>query len=130
MSVLDLMRRLDPTVNHDPAEARHLRDESIKAAHDHAHKAWLDMAEQCVRHCAQYLDEYTNDDVQAEIEHRCKLMRDLGAEPPSTHEPRALGAVTRKLVRAGLIEKTGRYVTSNRKSNHAQPIPVWRRATQ
>lgn len=130
MTFLPLAERLRQAATTPEAqEGRRLRDAGISAAQDNAHPAWMRMMEECLRHCAQYLGEWTNDDVFAEFEQRAEIMRGLGETPPATHEPRAFGAVTVKLARQGLIEKTGEYRPSNRKTNHAQPIPVWRRAT-
>lgn len=124
VTLAERMRRAGQT------EGAALAEQGIAAAQANAHPAWMRMMEECLRHCAQYLGEWTNDDVFAEFDQRARLMESLGAKAPTTHEPRALGAITRKLARQGVIEKTGEYRPSNRKTNHAQPIPVWRRAAR
>ena len=105
-----------------------LADRAIHQADKHAHPEWMEMAEQCVRYCAQFLGTFTNDDVWAEIEGRCAQIKAGGGVAPWTHEPRALGSINRRLARQGLIAKTGEYVKSTRRSNHAQAIPVWKKA--
>jgi hypothetical protein len=44
---------------------------------------------------------------------------------PSTHDRKALGPVILKAARAGLIEKTGKYLPAA--SSNGQPKPEWRR---
>lgn len=43
-------------------------------------------------------------------------------------EPRALGAVFHAMARDGFIIKTGRYLPSERESNHARPVAEWKLA--
>lgn len=40
-------------------------------------------------------------------------------------EPRALGAVMKRLADEGVIRKTGEYVNSLRPECHNRPIPIW-----
>jgi hypothetical protein len=50
---------------------------------------------------------------------------DLWDVVDAPREPRAMGAVITRLARAGVIRKTGRYVQSSRRANHARPLCEW-----
>lgn len=94
------------------------RDEALTRVTDHADPAWLKAAADVIL-ALPAGTEWTTDQVWAR----------LVTSGVSTHEPRALGAVVRRLALAGQIAKTGRYVPSARPECHARPIPIWRRAT-
>lgn len=45
----------------------------------------------------------------------------------TTHEPRAMGAAVKKLLRDKVVEKTGQMRETTRPQAHTRPIPVYRR---
>ena len=97
-----------------------------RRAEDHHHQEWVALADNCARYCAQFFGEFTCDDVWGEINLREDMIKALGGEPPSVVDNRAFGPVMAKLSRAGIIERTGEFVTSTRRSRNV--IPVWRYA--
>jgi hypothetical protein len=108
---------------HDVAQAR------IEQARQGANPDWLDFAEQCVRFVAQFgPEEFSVDDVHAEMDVRRRLVEAAGSTLPTTPKGQALGAVMLKLSRAGVIEFTGTWRASTRKHSQRQPVRVWRRA--
>lgn len=92
-------------------------DRSIARMEQGRDAGWIKRAERAVLALAMPGNEFTTDDV----------WRIMDGEVPG--EPRAMGAVIRKLVRRGVIEGTGKYVKSNRIECHHRPVPVWRGAT-
>lgn len=99
-----------------PPSGRQLRDEAIRQVADNADAAWMERAENVIRSlcCERGREELTSDDVWTH----------LGEDSP--REPRALGAVFRRCMALGIIEKTGRVVQSKRRENHARDIAIWR----
>ena len=90
--------------------------EAIDRAEEHANASWMAAAERAARHLASWPhDQFTSDDVWAILED----------QPVTTHEPRALGAVFRKLKKEKLIFSTGQYVKSSRLVAHGKPTLVW-----
>lgn len=75
--------------------------------------AWCDLAEAAVMQViGDGRCEFTTDDVWALL-------------PPMAVEPRAMGAVMRRLVKAGHIRSTGRWAQSERTACHRRPVRVW-----
>jgi len=77
---------------------------------------WDRAAEEAVRAVARRQPTLTTDDVWALLE----------ASDARTHEPRALGAVMRRMAEAGVIAATERYTKSQRPVCHSRKIQVWR----
>jgi hypothetical protein len=89
------------------------KEDGLARVAAHAPSAWMVKARALVVDVAKRKDTFTSDDVwQAGLE-----------TPP---EPRALGAVMNELARAQLVEKTGQYVKTARKTRHNAPVAVWR----
>lgn len=88
---------------------------SIDQVEEHADQEWLIMATGIVKTLAAGGFPFTTDRVWSMLERI----------PVATHEPRALGAVMRKLARQGVIRTTGEYVKTQRREAHSRPIPVW-----
>ena len=88
---------------------------SIDQVEQHADTEWLRIATGIVKALAAGGHPFTTD--------RIWLM--LEQVPVATHEPRALGAVMRRLARDGIIRTTGEYVKTQRREAHSRPIPVW-----
>lgn len=89
-------------------------DEAIRRAAEHADPDWKIEALAAGRRVAARLRLLTSDDVRREIR---------GAD---THEPRALGAVMRRLASEGVIVATDRYAKSGRVEAHDRPMRLWR----
>lgn len=86
--------------------------EKIAQAVDHADQDWLAMADILLRQAARLGIDFTTDEV----------MEQLAASGVTTHEPRALGGVVRRLIRSGVIVQVG-WTRSRRR--HSSPIPVY-----
>lgn len=97
-------------------EAGKARDEAVARVEANAQPDWLETARRIVLAISAG-GEFTTDDVWT----------GLASASVATHEPRALGAVLRRLAKEGHIVKTGQYRPSTRKECHARPVPVWRR---
>ena len=93
------------------AAAIEARDQALDNVERGAPPVWLDQAEVIVRSLARSHEPFSTDDVW-----------DYLAVPP---EPRAMGAVINRLSRQGVIRKTGRYIQSSRRENHARPVCQW-----
>ncbi len=89
---------------------------ALKAVEEAASKHFKFMARRAVLYCARTLEEFSAD-------HVWSLLEEYGAH---TKEPRALGAVFRRLSREGRIIKTGRYHPSARPLAHSHPCAIWR----
>jgi len=98
---------------------RQARDSALEAAERAAKKAWFDDALLVVERVAIMRDDFTADDVRS-------FHDSYGFTCPS--EGRVWGAVMMQAIRRGMIEKTGSYRQSTRKTNHARDLPVYRRA--
>jgi hypothetical protein len=88
---------------------------SIDQVEEHADQEWIVLATGIVKALAAGRHPFTTDKVWTMLERI----------PVATHEPRALGAVIRRLARDGIIIKTGAYVNTTRREAHSRPIPVW-----
>lgn len=91
--------------------AQSLAAEGIASAGRHAGTEWILRARGTVREFAASEIPFTASDVQASL-------------PPAA-EPRALGGVIRWAHRNGVIEPTGRWVTTDRAASHGRPEREW-----
>ena len=89
--------------------------EAVARVERNADSEWLLWAERAVVEAAAD-NRFTTDDVW-------HLLDAWRVEAP--HEPRALGAVMRRMARVGVIRSTGEYVKSERVECHGRPIVVW-----
>lgn len=97
------------------AMAEYERDEAIGRVENNANEAWKVFMLDLVRQHATTNERFTADKVYDRYE------TIPGA--PTTHEPRAFGAVIRRAVTAGYIKKTGRFLPSTR--SHCTPRQEW-----
>jgi hypothetical protein len=101
-----------PTLFDDDGTAG--RDLALAAVAAHADPDWADEAYEAGVVVAQTL--------------RYLIALDVGKAVPDythTHEPRALGAVMKRLARNGIIRATDEYVTSGNATTHASPRRIW-----
>ena len=98
----------------DLVAAMESRDDALRQVTDHADPEWFYHALHVIWCLAIARDDFTTDDVWAEIGHA-----------HSTHEPRALGAVMKRAASLGYVEATDRYRPSARAACHARPVRVW-----
>lgn len=97
----------------DAEEGKQLRDEGIANAEAGAPTGWPFAALQAVRWVARTHETFTPDDVW-----------ETGLEKPP--EPRALGAVMLRAVKAGYCERTETYQPSRNPLQHHTPIRIYR----
>lgn len=97
-------------------EGERLRDAALGRVEANADSVWMAAALRAGRSIASRQVTLTTDDIWA----------DLGFRGLDTREHRAMGAVVRMLVKAGVLAHSGRYTKSVRQECHARPIPVWR----
>lgn len=90
------------------------RDEAMGRADRHADAEWKATAEAVIIHLARMRPTFTADDVWHHLTTHCNV---------ETHEPRALGAILKKLTADGTIKPTGGFAPSKRR--HAAPIRLW-----
>ena len=95
---------------------RQARDSALEAAELAVKKKWFEDALLVVERVALLRDDFTADDVRS-------FHDSYGFTCPS--EGRVWGAVMMQAIRRGMIEKTGEYRQSTRKTNHARPIPIY-----
>lgn len=100
----------------EAAGGRQARDAAIQQVDEHADDAWKEDAYAAVAWLTERSDEFTTDDVWAQ----------LNLHAFETHERRAMGAIMRRAQREGLIEPTARYQQSTRAVCHCAPKRVWR----
>ncbi len=98
------------------AMAREITTAAINQAAQNATNQWMELAWQTLKTVAQEQSELTSDDIWAILDRYPNIQ---------THEPRAMGAIFRKGVKHGWIQKTGRYITTTRPIAHCKPIAVW-----
>lgn len=103
----------------DSDEGARRRDEAIARVSDHAPIDWKDQAARAVTVLA-LLGPFTTDDVWRVLDEWQVLA------PP---EPRAMGAVMRRLAVTGKIVATGEWVKSARAEAHRNPKAVWKGTT-
>jgi hypothetical protein len=92
--------------------AEEARDAALQQVEAHADSGWMDAAEKIVRNLAA-AGPFTADALWSRID--------------QPREPRALGALMRKLAVAKFIRPTGRYIKSARPDCHARPLCEWER---
>ena len=90
------------------------RDDAIDRAEDHAAGDWLEAAFDAGVRLASNRRTLVSEQV-------FDLIPDV-----STHEPRAMGAVMRRLRNAGYIAPTDTFVKSPSPRGHGRPSRVWR----
>lgn len=95
----------------DQGAARAAANRAIQQVEAHAPPDWMERAFQAAKHVATIRDEFTTDAIWYLV----------GAPP----EPRAMGAVMRRIQVAGLARPTDRTVESKREECHARPVRVW-----
>lgn len=101
----------------DPGAAAVARDNAILQVDAHADPAWKAIAEEIVYELAQADRPFTTDDVWRELTKR-------GTGGP--HEPRAMGAIMRRLQGQGVIKTMeGGYQRSTMVTCHRRPKQVW-----
>lgn len=91
------------------------RDAGIAQVGEHAPADWSARAFRAVRECAAIHREFIVDQVWHYL---------APADVPS--EPRAMGAIMRAARELGLIEPTGRYALSERRTAHRNPRQIWK----
>lgn len=101
----------------DADEARRRQVAALEEVERNAAPEWIAAAETWLRDLPVGT-EFTTDDVWVT----------LLAAGVETHEPRALGGVTRRLQTEGILVNTKNYRPSQRPANHGRPVPVWRRS--
>lgn len=97
-------------------EADRLTEEALARVEQNATDEWLDLAWQTLKKVATENQTFTTDQIWAILD-RYPNVR--------THEPRAMGSIMRKAVKHGWVQKTDRYVSTNRPIAHGKPIAVW-----
>lgn len=98
----------------DAAEGERRRDVALAQVELNADDRWMEAAEAAVRFCARTMDDFTSDDVWARL-----------SGVPAPHEPRAMGAVMRRLAKDGVVVRTDRTRDSERPEAHRGPKRVW-----
>lgn len=93
-----------------------LRDEALARVEANADVEWKLAAELVVHLLAAQLGTFTSDDV----------WEGLVDGSASTHEPRALGAVLKRVAKDGVIAPTDEWRISRRPECHGRPVRVWR----
>ena len=92
-------------------------DDALARVEEAANPDWLLTAIEAGRRVALLQEELTTDDIWTQLD----LSPSIG-----TKEPRAMGAVMRKLQRSGVVENTMRQKISGREECHRRPLTVWR----
>lgn len=91
------------------------REEAINRVEAHADPEWKDVAYLTALRVAQQKRFFVSEDVW-----------DALSGDVQTHEPRAMGAVMRRLRKEGIVEPTDQFVTSTSPLGHGRPSRVWR----
>lgn len=97
----------------DAQRGEYLKTASIDAVEDHADPDWLRSALVAARIVCVNREEFTTDAVWVLI-------------PEAPNEPRAIGAVMRKVKALGWAKPTDRTELSRRPECHRRPVRVWR----
>ena len=90
---------------------------ALRKVEAHADPAWLDIATFGVKQLAVTQDVFTTDEVWEWLDRNTPLR---------PHEPRAMGAVMKKVAAEGVIEASGLYQQSAREECHNRPVMIWR----
>lgn len=90
------------------------RDEAIDRVEEHASAEWLEEAYEQAFSLAILRDAFTSEDVWDRL------------DGVVTHEPRAMGAVMRRLRANGVVEPTDTFVRSTSPRGHGRPSRVWK----
>jgi len=99
-------------------EAQQRKKDALDRVAAHAGVEWQDKVLAIIRHLAQTLEEFT----PARVRYECDQQ---DVEAP--HHPNAWGSVFRTAQRIGLVEHTGRVVSSSYPpSSNARKVPVYR----
>lgn len=96
----------------DLDQGRSARDQAIRDVGDHAEEE-ADRLYEAACSVARLGEPFTTDDVWK------------AAGPCESHDPRVMGAVMRRLQRAGHARPTNRYESSELVACHARPKRVW-----
>jgi len=91
------------------------RDDAINKVEAHANPEWNEVAYLTAKRVAASKHYFISEDVWD------ALPSDIG-----THEPRAMGAIMRRLRKEKLIEPTSQFVTSPSPLGHGRPSRVWK----
>jgi len=91
------------------------RDEAIDRVEEHANSEWKEVAYVTAIEVARTRRFFTSEDVW-----------DALSGDASTHEPRAMGAVMRRLRKENVVEPTDQFITSTSPLGHGRPSRVWR----
>ncbi len=93
------------------AASREARDVALDRVEAGSPDGWMELAAKAVRQVAGEKRYFTTDDIWKVLE--------------KPREPRALGALMRRMAVAGFIKKTGQYVPTAQVLRHSAPIAVW-----
>jgi hypothetical protein len=96
-------------------QAERAKQDGINLSYNNATTEWKRAAGESLIKVAKSLQEFTTDDIWAE----------LATRGIHTGENRAMGAVIQSGRRAGVITLTGNYVASSRIEAHKGPKAVW-----
>jgi hypothetical protein len=94
------------------------RDEAIERVDANANSEWKHVAYVTALEVAQRLHRFTSDDVWNALTN------------VNTHEPRAMGAVMKRLHKEGHITPTTDFITSTSPRSHGRPVRVWQYGEQ
>lgn len=91
------------------------RDDAINRVEAHANPEWKEVAYVTALGVARVRRFFTSEDVW-----------DALSGDARTHEPRAMGAVMRRLRKENVVEPTDQFITSTSPLGHGRPSRVWR----
>ena len=104
-----------PPASGDAHPGAVLRDEAIARVDKAADLTWKQVALDVAQRIARNQSTLTTDDV----------WKALDGSGLTTPEPRAMGAIMRRLAKAGVIKNTYRTLVSDRPECHRRPLTVW-----
>ena len=94
------------------------QERAVDQVENGARQSWMAAAHRVGLYLARSGEAFTSADVRDRLG---QLRPEL-----TTRDERALGAVMRRLAKAGEIRPTGQYVASGRARNHHRPMREWR----
>jgi hypothetical protein len=94
------------------------RDDAIARAGAHAEAQWRECCRAAIEFVAATHAEFTSDDVW-------DVLRKFFDPVPTTHEPRALGAIMRQAERDAICVPLSKWRLSKRPQCHRRPVRVW-----